>query len=247
MTTPLAYDLARHVADEQRARLAAILTAFTPTCLLFGFTSVDYAFAMIAMAAVCLLARPGGRALAAGAGVAAVGTFFSWLLFAIPAFSALLALQRQGLRRAIAVGAACLGAIVAMNGALAVIYDYDVFDALKATDHYYSHGIATFRPYSFWLFGSPTAWAVMVGLPVVWFSLRALTDRDPVAVTLWAMIAAASLLGVTKAETERIWLPFAPLVCVAAAAVLPKARLRPILLVLSLQALAVELVFFTIW
>jgi methylthioxylose transferase len=247
LTTPLAYDFARQIGDEDRARAAAVLTAFCPACLLFGFSSVDYVFAMIAMVAVCLLARPGSRFLVAGAAVAAVGTFFSWLLFAIPAFSALLALQRSGLRRAIGIGAACAAAIIVMNGALAVIYDYNVFDALKATEHYYNDGVATVRPYSFWLFASPTAWAVMIGLPVVWFSLRALPDRDPVAVTLWTMIAAASLLGVTKAETERIWLPFAPLVCVAAAAVLPKARLRPILLILSLQALAVELVFFTIW
>jgi len=51
----------------------------------------------------------------------------------------------------------------------------------------------------------------------------------------------------TKAETERIWLPFVPLACVAAAAVLPARRLKPVLWMLAAQALAVQLLFDTVW
>ena len=43
----------------------------------------------------------------------------------------------------------------------------------------------------------------------------------------------SAVLGLTKAETERIWLPFVPLACVAAAAVLPARGLKPVLWLLA--------------
>ena len=103
------------------------------------------------------------------------------------------------------------------------------------------------RPYEFWLLGSPTAWGVMAGLALAPSGLRALAAREPVAVALAAVIGASALLGFTKAETERIWLPFVPLACVAASAVLPARRLPVILWLLVAQALAVELLFDTVW
>ena len=51
----------------------------------------------------------------------------------------------------------------------------------------------------------------------------------------------------TGGETERIWLPFVPLACVAAAAAVPAGRLRPVLTFLVFQAMVVELLFFTVW
>jgi hypothetical protein len=42
-------------------------------------------------------------------------------------------------------------------------------------------------------------------------------------------------------------LPFAPLACVAATSMLPVHRLRPVLALLAAQALAIELLFFTVW
>ena len=59
-------------------------------------------------------------------------------------------------------------------------------------------------------------------------------------------MAVSAVGGFTKAETERIWLPFVPLACVAAAA-LPIRRLSSVLLALGAQALAVELLFNTVW
>jgi hypothetical protein len=138
--------------------------------------------------------------------------------------------------------------LVAFNGVLALVYGYDPFSALSATHHVYEHGFSSRRPYSFWVFGSPTAWALMLGPPLTWLALRALRGAaDPAAVALWALIVVASLTGFTKAETERIWLPFVPLACVAAAAVVPPARVRLLVGALAFQALAVELLFFTVW
>ena len=57
----------------------------------------------------------------------------------------------------------------------------------------------------------------------------------------------AAALGFTKAETERIWLFLVPLACIAAAAALPDRLLPAALAALAEQALAVELLFGTVW
>jgi hypothetical protein len=44
-----------------------------------------------------------------------------------------------------------------------------------------------------------------------------------------------------------VWLPFVPLACVAAAGALKPRRLRLVLGLLAVQAIAVELLFFTVW
>ncbi len=247
LTAPLAYDLGRSLGGEERGRVAGLLTAFAPSILLFGVTSADYAFAALGMAAACLLVRPRAPAHFAGAAAAALAAFFSWLLLAIPAWSALVVVRRDGWRAGIRVGVVAFAAVVVFNLALYVAFGYDSISALQATSKAYYHGTWRYRPYAFWLFGSPAAWALMLGLPITWFALRSLGAGDAAAIATCALVAVASLLGTTGGETERIWLPFAPLACVAAAAVVPAARLRPILLALSLQALAVQLLFFTVW
>jgi hypothetical protein len=55
------------------------------------------------------------------------------------------------------------------------------------------------------------------------------------------------VLGFTKAETERIYLFLVPLACVAAATALPERYLTPVLAALAVQALASELLLFTVW
>jgi hypothetical protein len=250
LCAPLAYDLGRVLGGERRGRVAGLLTAFSPAVLLFGVTSADYAFAAIGVAVACLLVRAGPRALIAGSILAAIASFFSWLLLAIPAWAAVVTWRRHGWGRAAALCVAVAIAITAFTGLLAIVWGYDPVSALSATASAYSHGIATIRPYAFWLFGSPAAWIAMLGAPVAWLSLRALTDGDDAAVAIWALVALASVVGFTKAETERVWLPFVPLACVAAAgalAALPVARLRLVLAVLAVQALAIELLFFTVW
>lgn len=61
------------------------------------------------------------------------------------------------------------------------------------------------------------------------------------------MIGVASVAGFTKAETERIWLPFVPLACVAAAAVIPPGHVRLVAPLLAAQAVVFVLLFQTIW
>jgi methylthioxylose transferase len=253
LSAPLTYDLARAFSgDEIRARIAGVLSAFIPATLLFGVTSVDYAFLTLGLIIACLLVRPGTGALLTGSMAVAIASFFSWLLLAIPAWAAIVAVRRGGWGRALAICAGAAAAVVVFDGVLGALYGYDPVAVLRATDRAYRHGIAASRPYAFWVFGSPAAWAVMLGPPVAWLTLRGLAKGEPAAVAVCSIVAVASVMGFTKAETERIWLPFVPLACVAAALALPTAavgngRLRLLLGGLAAQALAVELLFFTVW
>jgi hypothetical protein len=247
LTAPLAYDLGRTLGGEERGRVAGVLTAFSPALLLWGVTSVDYAFAATGLAAACLLIRPRPLPRAAGALAAAIVTFLSWLLFAIPAWAVVVALRREGRRAALALAALCALATVAVFAALAAMLGYDPIATLTATVAAYRHGISRIRPYGYWVFGSPTAWWLGLGLPIGWMALRAAASRDASALALFAVVIVSAILGLTKAETERIWLPFVPLACVAGAAVLPSRRLPAVLWLLVAQALAVQLLFDTVW
>jgi hypothetical protein len=247
LSAPLAYDLGRTLGGEERGRVAGLLTAFSPALLVWGVTSADYAFASLGLVAACLLARRGSVPRAAGAAAAAAATFFSWVLFAIPAWAAVLALRREGLRRGLALAALCAIAVVALYLVLWTTLGYDPIATIRATGAVYRHGISRIRPYAYWLLGSPAAWWIGLGLPIGWFALRAAGVKDAGAIALLAVIVVSALAGLSKAETERIWLPFAPLACVAAAAVVPIRRLPLILWLLVAQALAVELLFDTVW
>jgi hypothetical protein len=245
LTAPLSYDLGRTLLGEERGRNAGLLTAFAPSLLLFGVTSADYLYTTLGLVAACLLVRR--RAWPAGAAMAALAAFFSWLLLALPAWAAIVVWRREGARAAARLGAACALALLAFNGALALWVGYDAIGTLRATSSVYHHSVAAFRPYAFWVFGSPTAWGVMAGLALAAPALRALAAREPVAVALAAVVGLSAILAFTKAETERIWLPFVPLLCVAAAAGLGPRRIELTLWLLAAQALAVELLFQTIW
>jgi hypothetical protein len=87
----------------------------------------------------------------------------------------------------------------------------------------------------------------MLGLPVAWLALRALAAGDDAAVAIFAVLLISAVAGFTKAEVERIWLAFAPLVCLAAATALQDRHLRPVLALLAAHALAWELLWNTVW
>jgi len=215
--------------------------------VLHGAVSADAVFATLgALAAALLLARPAAlRAL--GALALAVASMFSWALLAVAAFAALAAWARDGLRAAVVLGAACGVALVALHGLLALAVGWDPIGTVRETEAVYRLGIASVRPYWFWVLGSPVAGFVALGLPIAGYALRALWVRRPAAVALAVVVLVASVAGFTKAEVERIWMPFVPLACVAAASVLPARRLVWVAGLLALQALATELLFDTLW
>jgi methylthioxylose transferase len=247
LVAPLAYAVGRAVADERRARIAALLTATAPSVLLFGATSADALFAVVGLLAAWPLAARGRGALAAGAVLLAVASLFAWSLLAVGAWAAVLAWRRDGVASAVRLAVACGVALIAVHAGFALATGFDPIGTLRATERVYRFGIADERPYWFWLPGSPTAFLVVLGLPVAWLALRALAAGDDAAVAIASVIVVAALAGFTKAEVERIWLAFAPLACLAAAAVLRERHLRPVLGLLGAQALVWELLWNTVW
>ena len=245
LAVPATYGLARALLDEPAARVATLLLALAPGTLLFGATSADAVYELLGvLAAWALISR---RAL--GAVALAVASLFAWSLLAVGAWAALLVLLREGWRRALALGALCGAVLLAFHAVLAAATGFDPIGTLRATEQVYRLGIAQSRPYWFWLTGSPTAFLVVLGLPISWYALRALAERRSVAVAVFGVIAVACLAGFTKAETERIWLFFAPLVCLAAATQLagrPRA-LQVAAGLLAAQAVLYGLLVNTIW
>ena len=112
--------------------------------------------------------------------------------------------------------------------------------------HAYGEGAAAQRPYAFWLFGSPAAWITLLGPPIAWLALRSLQRGEPAAIGLAVIVVISAVAGFTKAETERIWLPYVPLACAAAAAT-PITRLRPCLVAMALMAVVITVLFGTTW
>ncbi len=142
---------------------------------------------------------------------------------------------------------ACGVGVLILNGLLALATGYDPIGTLQATSTYYGLSLARVRPYAYWWIGSPVGWALMTGPVIAGAWLIAARRRHPAALALVAVIVIASVAGFTKAEVERIWLPFVPFGCVAAATVLPVSRTRAIAAALVAQGLVVSLLFQTIW
>lgn len=250
LSIPLAYLLGRTLMDERCARVATLLYVFAPSAILYGATSADALYATVALVAALPLAwaaRAREGRVAAGAGALAFASFFSYANLAIGAWATLLAWQRSGIRRAGLIAAACGAALVGFYLLLHLATGYDPVGVVKATESVYRAGIASRRPYEFWVFGSPIAFLVALGLPIAWFALRSASAGDAAARALLAVLVTAALLGFTKAETERIYLYLVPLACLAAAASLPERRLAIVLYALAAQALLTELLFYTVW
>ena len=139
----------------------------------------------------------------------------------------------------------CGVALVAFYAVLHAATGFDPIGTFRSTEEVYRAGIASMRPYWFWLFGSPVAFLVVLGVPIAGWRCGASRRGETLAVAIFAVIATAAILGFTKAETERIWLFLAPFVCLAAAT--EQAPLRPLLAALAAQAVLYELAFETVW
>jgi hypothetical protein len=249
LSAPLTYALGRHVLDERGARMAALLMTLAPGALQFGVTSADAIFLTLGLLAAWPLTARGAPARAVGALLLAVGSLFAWSLLAVGAWAVLVAGLRDGARAAIRLALACGVALLAVQGALAAATGFDPVGAFRATEQVYRLGVASMRPYGYWLLGSPVAFLVVLGLPIAFFALRALGEGAPIALAIGAILGLSAVLGFTKAETERIWLFLAPYVCLAAA--VPLARrpgvAAPLAVALVAQGVIWELLYDTVW
>ena len=243
---PLVYALGRSLFDETTARAAALLFVFVPTSLLYGATSADAMYATLALVAVFCLLSKRRAVVVAGAVALALASFFSYALLAAGGWAGLVRWRRDGFRPMVVTALTCAAALVLFYAALEIFTGFDVVAAIDATNLRYHDGIANVRPYAFWVFGSPAAFLLMLG-PVAWFAARSLASREITSVALTAIIVVTSLIGYTKAETERIWLFLVPLACIAASRALPERAFKPVLVAMTVQAFVIEILFATRW
>ncbi|MFC4081724.1 hypothetical protein [Amycolatopsis samaneae] len=208
------------------ARVVLPFAVLSPAAVWMG-VSADGLFAGVTATGVALLALAAagfaaGRRYAAPAALAAgallgFGIFLSYGLVLLGLIVlAVAVLGRQWIAAALALAAA-MGVVAAF--AVAGFWWLDGYHLV--VERYYQ-GIATLRPYPYWVWADLAAVAVAAGPALIAATRRGATEvflpkprwaslRDPVVLiglTAVLTIVAADVSGLSKAEVERIWLPF---------------------------------------
>jgi methylthioxylose transferase len=151
--------------------------------------------------------------------------------------------------------------VPAALAALAVVlafaaYGFSWWDAVRVLHGRYFEGVAGRRPPAYWMWGNLAALTFAAG-PMVWAGVaeaaarwrRWLAEaRVPMALTAAgvAMVATADLSQMSRAEVERIWLPFVPWMLVGCALLPEPWRQRGLWLQIGV-ALVVQHLLFTGW
>jgi methylthioxylose transferase len=249
----------RALADEQTARRAAPFVAVAPTAIWVAVSADGY-FAGVAAWGIALLAVAVHRAVrfpalvAAGAGLLlGWGVFLNYglMLMGLPALAVLVcATDYRAVLRA--VGPAALAAVaVAVTFAVAGFYWFDGYTLVQQR---YWQGIAKDRPFQYWWWANLACVVCAIGLGSVAgisrvFDAAAIRRRSGFHLLLLATLAAivcADLSMLSKAEVERIWLPFT-IWLTAAPALLPPRSHRLWLALNAAGALLVNTVIVTNW
>jgi methylthioxylose transferase len=127
------------------------------------------------------------------------------------------------------------------------------WEALPVLRERYLDGLAADRPASYWWWGNLAALCLCAG-PALGAALAHLValgrsaDRTVVLLVgaASAIIVAAEVTGMSKAEVERIWLPFVPWLLVATG-LLPERWRRPCLALQLATALVLQHLLYTAW
>ncbi|WP_330348843.1 hypothetical protein [Streptomyces sp. NBC_00582] len=215
----------RALADEGLARRAAPFLVLAPAAVWMG-TSADAYFAAVAAWAVALLAQSvtRGSPLAAGASGLLFG-LTCYLSYGLTLFllvgAAVAWLGRHRVRRrpfpllAFLAGLAVVPTVFTLAG-------FDWWEAYRLLVTRYHQGAGGVRPYGYWVWAN-LACAVLITGPATAAGLRRTAavllrrHTEPqgdvrlafVVTTALLALLVADLSGMSKAETERIWLPFA--------------------------------------
>ena len=216
----------RDVAGEDRARAAAPFLAFAPAAVTLA-SSGDALFMGVGAWAVCLVVLATGRGrswvpLAAGGGLLfGVVAFLSYGLVLLAAIPVAVALRR---RRLAVLAVAALAAAPVFVSFLAAGFWW--VEGLLATRLQYLTSAARSRPYGYFAIANLASFAIVIG-PATIASLTRLTRSAtlwPLVVGALVAIALADLSGMSKAEVERIWLPFVPWVIASSSLLPPRTR-----------------------
>jgi methylthioxylose transferase len=223
----------RALADESTARLAAPFVAVTPTAIWVAVSADGYFTGVAAwgLALLALAARGTARLpVLAGAGA---GLLLGWAIFlnyglglaALPAVAVLIAAKdlRSALRAVIPAVLVALAVVTAF-----AVAGFWWFDGYTLVQERYWQGIAVNRPFQYWSWANLASVVCAIGLGSVAgvtraFDVAAIKRRSGLHLVVLAALLAivcADLSMLSKAETERIWLPFTTWL-VAAAVLLP--------------------------
>ena len=253
-TAPAVLVALRALGAEHAARRAAPFLVLGPAAIWMA-VSADALFAAVAAWGIATLAlgtmRAGWRSVAwsAVAGLllgSCVMLSYGLLLLGLLAVAVLVVARSWG---PLPVAAATALAVVLSFAAGGFAW-WEAFPVLRER---YWDGIAAERPTAYWLWGNLAALGFSAG-PALGAALGRLvalgrrTERSVLVLVSAAAttIAVADVSLMSKAEVERIWLPFAPWLLVATA-VLPDRWRRPALAAQLILALVVQHLLYTSW
>jgi hypothetical protein len=245
----------RVLGDERGARLAAPFLVLTPAAVYLG-VSADAVLTAVAAWGLAALAASGRarstRALV-GWGVVA-GLLLGWCVmssYGLPLLGlpALAVLWLAGSWRPLPVAVLAASAVVLGFAALGFSW-WEAYPVL--VDRYWD-GIAATRPASYWMWGNLGALLVSAG-PLLGAGLAAAVRRHAgeartaavLALAAGVAVLVADLSRMSKAEVERIWLPFVPWLTLSLA-LLPIGWRRWGLGLQVLTALLVQHLLYTSW
>lgn len=252
----------RALGAERQARRAAPFLVLGPAAV-WQCVSADAMFAAVAAWATACLAlaaigRPPARAARLGWAMTA-GVLFGccvMMSYGLPLLGVLALAVLLVARSWFPLVPAALAAL-AVVGTFAV-FGFSYLDALPEIHTRYWDAIGGRRPWQYWLWGDLAALSFSAGplagagvAHLIADARGALRDTGT-RVVLWlsgagvAMVLLADLSLMSKAEVERIWLPFVPWVLLACA-LLPERWRRRGLVLQVVVALMVQHLLFTGW
>ncbi len=229
-----------------------------------------WALALLALAATRRSRLPGAAALGAGL-LFGLTCYLSYGLTLIAVIAAAVLLITRTARPLPLVLAGILAVAAAFT-----LAGFNWWEGYRLLVERYYQGAAAVRPYAYWVWGNLACTVLITGLATVAGlrhtlaaappALRPLrpsraglrrrglsalypSPRDRLVILVLAALAAllvADLSGMSKAETERIWLPFA-LWLLPATALLPASRHRHWLTAQAVMALLVNHLLYTGW
>jgi hypothetical protein len=242
----------RILGGEPAARAAVPFTALFPGAVWIG-ASADGLFAGVTAAGVALVAvaaRHGriGAGLLGGA-LLGFGIYLSYglVLMAPIVLAVLVAAGRARPLRALMAATTGAAAVAAAFTAAGFWW----LDGYHLVVERYYQGIASDRPYGYWAWANLALITVCAGPVAAVVVRRALAGVRRGGIRLLPLAALAAMLaadvsGLSKAEVERIWLPFAVWL-VAAATLIPERHRRPWLAAQAATALLINHLLLTTW